>query len=207
LPVKLRAELPGILNWAIQGCLAWQRDGLGIPEEVTAATNEYQAEMDVLGAFLTECCAKSYSASVKHAELLKEYHEWCEENREFEIRPREFTKRLKERGFAQDRGTGGYYVWRGIRIKTAADAALPSLVPSLPSQGPKAQAWENSTFDDVAPGEEVKEVKNSGATYQVRNLSQKAHEETIKNGHSSFTSSLPSLEEDELIFDREVAAA
>ena len=26
---RLRMEFPGILNWLIQGCLAWQRDGLG----------------------------------------------------------------------------------------------------------------------------------------------------------------------------------
>jgi hypothetical protein len=26
--VKLRKEWPGILAWAVQGCIAWQRDGL-----------------------------------------------------------------------------------------------------------------------------------------------------------------------------------
>ncbi|MCZ6625864.1 MAG: phage/plasmid primase, P4 family, partial [Deltaproteobacteria bacterium] len=31
LPEKLKAELPGIFNWTVQGCLAWQREGLGIP--------------------------------------------------------------------------------------------------------------------------------------------------------------------------------
>ena len=41
---KLKEELPGILNWAIKGCLAWQKDGLGVPEEVKAATDEYRKE-------------------------------------------------------------------------------------------------------------------------------------------------------------------
>jgi putative DNA primase/helicase len=34
LPDKLRRELPGILAWAVQGCLDWQREGLGMPEPV-----------------------------------------------------------------------------------------------------------------------------------------------------------------------------
>ncbi len=29
LPAKLRAELPGILNWALRGCLEWMSRGLG----------------------------------------------------------------------------------------------------------------------------------------------------------------------------------
>ena len=28
---KLKKEAPGILNWAVQGCLLWQREGLGMP--------------------------------------------------------------------------------------------------------------------------------------------------------------------------------
>src|SRR5437867_6039937 len=43
---KLRAELPGILRWVVDGCLAWQRDGLGMPAEVQEATATYRAEMD-----------------------------------------------------------------------------------------------------------------------------------------------------------------
>ena len=27
----LRQELPGILNWAIEGCLLWQAEGLNAP--------------------------------------------------------------------------------------------------------------------------------------------------------------------------------
>jgi len=44
---KLRAELPGILNWALEGCLEWQRGGLREPEEVIAATADYRREQDL----------------------------------------------------------------------------------------------------------------------------------------------------------------
>src|SRR5262249_14786881 len=48
LDAHLRAELPGILTWAVQGCRAWQAQGLAEPDEVIQATHAYQAEQDVL---------------------------------------------------------------------------------------------------------------------------------------------------------------
>jgi hypothetical protein len=35
---KLLAEAPGILAWLLEGCRAWQRDGLGLPQAVQEAT-------------------------------------------------------------------------------------------------------------------------------------------------------------------------
>jgi putative DNA primase/helicase len=49
---KLKAELPGILNRTLQGCLEWQRDGLGIPQEVQDAVAEYRKDMDILGRLM-----------------------------------------------------------------------------------------------------------------------------------------------------------
>jgi putative DNA primase/helicase len=56
------AELPGILNWLIEGCRAWQTDGLTPPERVLAATAEYREEQDVLGRFLGDACEESPAA-------------------------------------------------------------------------------------------------------------------------------------------------
>ena len=36
LVAKLKAEAPGILRWALEGCLEWQRQGLGLPAAVQA---------------------------------------------------------------------------------------------------------------------------------------------------------------------------
>ena len=55
LPGRLREELPGILAWAVGGCLSWQAHGLGLPTEVKIASATYRAEMDQLAAFLSEC--------------------------------------------------------------------------------------------------------------------------------------------------------
>ena len=54
LPEKLKSEWGGILAWAIEGCLAWQRIGLAPPPAVTGATAEYLNSEDSIGAWLDE---------------------------------------------------------------------------------------------------------------------------------------------------------
>jgi len=56
LEAKLQAEWPGILRWAIDGCLDWQANGLIRPDSVSAATAAYFEENDLFGAFLAERC-------------------------------------------------------------------------------------------------------------------------------------------------------
>ena len=46
---KLKAGLPEIMAWAVKGCLEWQRQGLGIPEEVKTATEVYRGVMGLGG--------------------------------------------------------------------------------------------------------------------------------------------------------------
>ena len=47
---KLRGELGGILKWAIEGAVEWQRIGLAPPRVVVEATSEYFQGEDTLGA-------------------------------------------------------------------------------------------------------------------------------------------------------------
>src|SRR4030095_9190084 len=47
---KLRTEWPGILGWAIEGCLNWQREGLNPPAIVSEATDDYLATEDLLAS-------------------------------------------------------------------------------------------------------------------------------------------------------------
>jgi putative DNA primase/helicase len=54
LEEKLKEEAPRILAWALQGCLDWQRDGLGRPESVVAATDEYFEDQDTFGRWVDE---------------------------------------------------------------------------------------------------------------------------------------------------------
>ena len=53
----LHAEWPGILAWAIAGCLDWQERGLAPPKAVTGATYAYLEAEDTIGIWLEEACA------------------------------------------------------------------------------------------------------------------------------------------------------
>src|SRR5262249_62388831 len=79
LPDKLRAELPGILRWAVRGCRQWEAKGLMPPRAVEVATENYKNEMDTLGTFLEECCVVETNARVATHDLYEEYTQWCEE--------------------------------------------------------------------------------------------------------------------------------
>ena len=75
LPARLHAELSGILNWAIEGALQWQRIGLDRPPEIDDAVSKYKAEMDQLAPFLDECCIMSGTVAV--AAINTAYEMWC----------------------------------------------------------------------------------------------------------------------------------
>jgi len=116
---KLLDELPGILRWCVEGCLAWQKEGLGVPAEVKAATEDYRAEQDVIAAFLADCCVMGPLAKVAVKDVYKAYTHWCEENGERPVAQRELSSRLIERGFDRYRGgPNGSYMWRGFELST-----------------------------------------------------------------------------------------
>jgi putative DNA primase/helicase len=114
LPEKLKAELRGILAWCVQGCYAWQEDGLSPPKEVLTATESYRAEMDVVAKFIEEACVLHPQAEIKSSYLYRAYKAWCENTGERYESQTSFSKRLDERGFKK-RHSGGT-VWKGIRI-------------------------------------------------------------------------------------------
>jgi phage/plasmid-associated DNA primase len=119
LPAKLTEELPGILTWAIEGCLEWQRSGLQAPDEVRKATGEYRSEMDVLGAFLKECCTQGPDEDEAASDLYKAYKMWCEGGGEQAETQRKFGSQLRERGFERYRGgSDGGHRWRRVSLLT-----------------------------------------------------------------------------------------
>jgi phage/plasmid primase, P4 family, C-terminal domain len=118
LPDKLQAELPGILAWAVRGCLAWQQEGLGEPEEVQQATAGYRTEMDVLGQFIAECCLVGPHYRTKAADLYGAYKRWCEQQGVPYDVQRTWGVALTERGYERKRGTAGSHWWLGIGLHT-----------------------------------------------------------------------------------------
>jgi putative DNA primase/helicase len=93
-----RDEMDGIFTWLVEGCLAWQREGLGLPEKVAVATKAYQDEMDIIGGFLDDCCVMDEFKTVTVKHLFSAYEEWAEENGEKRISKKLFGMTLDERG-------------------------------------------------------------------------------------------------------------
>ena len=116
LPEKLQAEAPGILAWAVRGCLDWRRDGLSTPAEVIEATNAYRSEQDVMAAFFSECCIMGNNMSASGSDLYDAYKEWASENNERILTNRAFGGKLTERGFQRYRSTNGRHSWSGIGL-------------------------------------------------------------------------------------------
>jgi putative DNA primase/helicase len=99
LPEKLKAEWPGILAWMIKGCLEWQREGLRAPEAITAATNEYLAEQDLLGRWLEQSCELDAGRSTSLQDLFESFGEWANANGETRGTTRAFSQLLRNHGF------------------------------------------------------------------------------------------------------------
>jgi putative DNA primase/helicase len=112
---KLIAELPGILTWAVQGCLEWQNEGLPVPDDVMKATEDYRAEMDVVAAWLGDCCIIKPDARAFAKDLYTSYTRWCEESGEISVNQRRWGASLTERGFLRQR-TNVAWQWKGIGL-------------------------------------------------------------------------------------------
>lgn len=98
LKEKLRSELPGILAWAVRGCLDWQRVGLGVSAKIREATKDYREESDRLGPFLAERCTLDRENRVAKSNLWAAYEAWCAHEGEHPMGQKEFAEHLRLRG-------------------------------------------------------------------------------------------------------------
>lgn len=104
LPEKLKAEWPAILRRLIDGCLAWQREGLNPPASVREASEEYLAAEDMLGQWLEERCLISHRIEFTSiASLYGDWKAWCERGGLQPGTSRSLGKQLDERGLVRSR--------------------------------------------------------------------------------------------------------
>jgi P4 family phage/plasmid primase-like protien len=107
---KLEAEAPGILAWAVRGCLAWQQHGLPTPAAVTEATATYRTEQDRLARFLDDVCLMGRGMQTKASVLYATYRRWCEDEGEQGVESQNaFGLLMSEKGFTRNRTTHGYH--------------------------------------------------------------------------------------------------
>ena len=113
---KLEAELPGILNWAIAGCLEWQKSGLRPPAVITDAVRAYREESDVLGRFIDECCEIDKLLQVQSSTFFTAYQHFAEKASERWISNKDLPNEMERRGFTYKRTMSGR-LFLGIRLR------------------------------------------------------------------------------------------
>lgn len=117
LMAEFRAELPGILRWAIGGYSEWKESGLQRPRSVSEATEEFRAEMDVLGPFIDEYIEEARTYSVQFSDVYQAYTHWAQQNGEYALPLRRFNQRMRDRGYSGEQLAGKYYHWMNIKLK------------------------------------------------------------------------------------------
>jgi putative DNA primase/helicase len=118
LQQKLLAERDGILAWAVQGCLDWQRLGkLAPPMQVVEATEEYFEGEDALGRWVEERCLREPNAKSLTAELFNDWKQWAESAGEFTGSQKRFADLLLTRGLEKWRNGVGLRGFQGIGLK------------------------------------------------------------------------------------------
>jgi putative DNA primase/helicase len=116
---KLLQEMPGILNWGIEGCLEWQKKGLSAPQIITEATSEYREEEDEIGEFIVEVCISG--GQVERSELHNAYRDWAEDRGvRMPMTTKAFAKRLRVRSGISELKSNGRRYWNGISLATVS---------------------------------------------------------------------------------------
>ena len=112
---ELREEMSGILNWALEGCLGWQKMGLNnvMPDRVSKATKAYREEMDNISSFISECCVIQKDVKIKATELYEAYIDYSGDK----ISRKFFGTRLRELGYKNEKFNSGWF-WTNLGLKT-----------------------------------------------------------------------------------------
>lgn len=104
LLTKLRLELPGVLNLALQAYANGEKNGFTKPPSSEAAKEEWRKEADQVAAFVEECCIPDPDAVSKIRQLYRAYAAWAVASGH--TRPvaiKTFSQRLQGLGFPSRR--------------------------------------------------------------------------------------------------------
>jgi len=116
LEQKLRAEGAGIMQWLVDGCLAWQRGGLQTAAAVRKATEKYFSEQDMVGQWLGEFCEEQAGAITSAADLFRSWALYAQAAGAEPGVQRSLTEALERRGFELTRTNQHGRCFKGLRV-------------------------------------------------------------------------------------------
>lgn len=117
LEMQLTEELPGILNWMIEGWRQFVDNNykLELPEIVVKASNEYREEMDVLGTWKDSCIVESATARLSAGEAYACYKSWADRCSMKPMTAMSFSRQAPKYLGPKLRDKNGFY-YQGFRI-------------------------------------------------------------------------------------------
>ena len=121
LDKTLEHELPGILNWAIEGAREWITNGLKPPNSVLEATNQYRRDMDLVGQWIEARTIEKQEAETEAAAAYQNYGQWCLANGYRAETQGGFGRRMTERRITKIKRSGKFY-YQGIGLMAGQGA-------------------------------------------------------------------------------------
>jgi putative DNA primase/helicase len=112
---KLLRELGKIINWAINGCMLWLKEGLESPKIVEDATQEYRNDMDIINSFVEDMCQQVMGWEANATDVYLAYNDWAKKGNEYIMPLTRFGKEMAKR-FEKTRKSQGV-VYLNLRLK------------------------------------------------------------------------------------------
>ena len=127
LQTKLEDEWGGILQWAIDGAIAYQKEGLNPPDVVNDATSAYFEDEDIFKQWIEECCNVGAQYWDSPTRL---FHSWRQfaQSANFDVGDNKKLKsRLEGSGYTQckSRAKGGRF-FAGIQARLPNNDTIAS---------------------------------------------------------------------------------
>jgi putative DNA primase/helicase len=95
-------EASGILNWLVEGALAFLAEGLVDPPDVKALGEEHRSDLDPVGNFLRDCVKKTPGQKVQARTMFAAFISYCRANAIREWKEKSFAVAMKQKGFARE---------------------------------------------------------------------------------------------------------
>ena len=99
-------SLSGILNWALDGLTAFNKEGLHLSTKMEKALRDYQRSSDKLGRFIEECLPEHDDPTYKTriSGVYADYVAWCRDNGVCAESQNRWREGLRDRGIEVKRG-------------------------------------------------------------------------------------------------------